>query len=74
MSKPFRSDKRKKELLRLKKQEEKRQRRFGAKQEDGLAEGETVDAEGIALEGEQSEEIISEGEPSEVAEKAEGEK
>jgi hypothetical protein len=26
---PFKSDKRKKELLRLKKQEEKRQRRFG---------------------------------------------
>lgn len=33
MSKPFRSDKRKKELQRLKKQEEKRQRRFGLKHE-----------------------------------------
>lgn len=32
MSKPFRSDKRKKELQRLQKQEEKRQRRFGKKQ------------------------------------------
>lgn len=33
MAKPFRSDKRKKELQRLKKQEEKRQRRFGIKPE-----------------------------------------
>ncbi|HVN95241.1 MAG TPA: hypothetical protein VMT62_02330 [Syntrophorhabdaceae bacterium] len=32
MSKPFRSDKRRKELLRLKKQEEKRLRRFGKKE------------------------------------------
>ncbi len=46
MSKPFRSDKRKKELQRLKKQEEKRLRRFGLKQEgDGVAEGETTEGE-----------------------------
>lgn len=51
MSKPFRSDKRKKELLRLKKQEEKRQRRFGIKQEgDGVVEGEAT--EGEVAEGE----------------------
>ena len=51
MSKPFRSDKRKKELLRLKKQEEKRQRRFGIKQEgDGAVEGEAP--EGEVTEGE----------------------
>ena len=51
MSKPFRSDKRKKELQRLKKQEEKRLRRFGLKQEDsGVAEGEAP--EGEVTEGE----------------------
>jgi hypothetical protein len=51
LSKPFRSDKRKKELLRLKKQEEKRQRRFGIKQEgDGSVEGEAP--EGEVTEGE----------------------
>ena len=39
MAKPFRSDKRKKELQRLKKQEEKRLRRFGLKPpEDGTEE------------------------------------
>jgi hypothetical protein len=45
LSKPFRSDKRKKELQRLKKQEEKRLRRFGLiKQEgDGVAEGEAIE-------------------------------
>lgn len=58
MSKPFRSDKRKKELLRLKKQEEKRQRRFGIKQEgDGVAEGEAT--EGEVTEGES--EVIETG-------------
>jgi hypothetical protein len=47
LSKPFRSDKRKKELQRLKKQEEKRLRRFGLiKQEgDGVAEGEVTEGE-----------------------------
>lgn len=44
MSKPFRSDKRRKEVLRLKKQEEKRQRRFGAKQPD---QDETAGVEGV---------------------------
>ena len=46
MSKPFRSDKRKKELQRLKKQEEKRLRRFGLKQEGNeVADGETPEGE-----------------------------
>jgi hypothetical protein len=46
LSKPFRSDKRKKELQRLKKQEEKRLRRFGLKQEgDTTIEGEVADGE-----------------------------
>jgi hypothetical protein len=46
LSKPFRSDKRKKELQRLKKQEEKRLRRFGLKQEgNGTAEGEATESE-----------------------------
>lgn len=78
MSKPFRSDKRKKELLRLKKQEEKRQRRFGAKQEDGAtegelfdAEGEPVDTEGAETDGDQTEGIKSESGPSETENKAE---
>jgi hypothetical protein len=47
LAKPFRSDKRKKELLRLKKQEEKRQRRFSGKQPEGDNE---INEEG-ALEG-----------------------
>ena len=47
MSKPFRSDKRRKEVLRLKKQEEKRQRRFGAKQPD---QDETAGVEGVGVE------------------------
>ena len=56
MSKPFRSDKRKKELQRLKKQEEKRLRRFGLKQEgDGTVEGETPEGEVIEGENEISE-------------------
>jgi hypothetical protein len=42
LSKPFRSDKRKKELQRLKKQEEKRLRRFGLKQEGAEAAGDEV--------------------------------
>jgi hypothetical protein len=50
LSKPFRSDKRKKELQRLKKQEEKRLRRFGLKQEGEAVEGEVL--EGEVLEGE----------------------
>jgi hypothetical protein len=50
LSKPFRSDKRKKELQRLKKQEEKRLRRFGLKQEGEAVEGEVL--EGEAVEGE----------------------
>lgn len=81
MSKPFRSDKRKKELLRLKKQEEKRQRRFNGKQEDGTIEGEVaemdgeaVETEGTALEGEQPEGIIAESGPSETEKKIEDEK
>jgi hypothetical protein len=56
VSKPFRSDKRKKELLRLKKQEEKRQRRFGLKQDS--AEGtevEGTEVEGTEVEGTDSE-------------------
>ena len=53
MSKPFRSDKRKKELQRLKKQEEKRLRRFGLKQEgDGVADGEATEGEMTEGEGE----------------------
>jgi hypothetical protein len=51
LSKPFRSDKRKKELQRLKKQEEKRQRRFGLKQEgDGVAEGDVTEGESEIIE------------------------
>ena len=51
MSKPFRSDKRRKELQRLKKQEEKRQRRFGLKQEsDGTAGAEGVEGENSIIE------------------------
>jgi hypothetical protein len=47
LSKPFRSDKRKKELQRLKKQEEKRLRRFGLVKQEGdtTVEGEAVDGE-----------------------------
>ena len=47
MSKPFRSDKRKKELQRLKKQEEKRLRRFGLLKPEGneTAEGEVLEGE-----------------------------
>jgi hypothetical protein len=49
LSKPFRSDKRKKELQRLKKQEEKRLRRFGLKPEgDGVVEGEVTEGEATA--------------------------
>jgi hypothetical protein len=74
LSKPFRSDKRKKELLRLKKQEEKRQRRFGLKQENGEAVGENVvEGEGGVLEsdetaadGDQPETAISKDSPSEA--------
>jgi hypothetical protein len=51
LSKPFRSDKRKKELQRLKKQEEKRQRRFGLKQEsDGVTGVEGAEGEGEIIE------------------------
>jgi hypothetical protein len=53
LSKPFRSDKRKKELQRLKKQEEKRLRRFGLKQEGNeVAEGEAPEGEVMEGEGE----------------------
>jgi hypothetical protein len=53
LSKPFRSDKRKKELQRLKKQEEKRLRRFGLKQEEnGVAEGEAAEGESEVMETE----------------------
>lgn len=49
MSKPFRSDKRKKELQRLQKQEEKRQRRFGKKQEqDETSKVEPIEAAFVA--------------------------
>jgi hypothetical protein len=49
LSKPFRSDKRKKELQRLKKQEEKRLRRFGLIKQEGdpTAEGEVIEGETI---------------------------
>jgi hypothetical protein len=45
LSKPFRSDKRKKELQRLKKQEEKRLRRFGLIKQEGdpTVEGEVIE-------------------------------
>jgi hypothetical protein len=49
LSKPFRSDKRKKELQRLKKQEEKRLRRFGLIKQEGdpTVEGEVIKGEAI---------------------------
>jgi high-affinity K+ transport system ATPase subunit B len=52
LSKPFRSDKRKKELQRLKKQEEKRLRRFGLIKEEGngVAEGEATEGESEVME------------------------
>jgi hypothetical protein len=63
LSKPFRSDKRKKELQRLKKQEEKRLRRFGLKQEgSGVTEGEAPESE--VMEGE-NEVMESAGDASE---------
>ncbi len=56
MSRPFRSDKRKKELQRLKKQEEKRQRRFGLKQEkDGTSVVESMEDENKVTEPEDNE-------------------
>ena len=67
--------------MRLKKQEEKRQRRFGAKQEDGTtegkgvdAEGQLVDAEGAELESEQPEGATSESGPPEIESKVAEEK
>lgn len=51
MAKPFRSDKRKKELQRLKKQEEKRLRRFGHKPPEDATEDAT---EEISTENEES--------------------
>jgi hypothetical protein len=79
LSKPFRSDKRKKELQRLKKQEEKRLRRFGLKQEgDGTVEGEAPEGEVIegetgndGLEGDHSGNISSEDGQSETKNKEE---
>jgi hypothetical protein len=68
LSKPFRSDKRKKELQRLKKQEEKRLRRFGLKQEgNGVAEGETTEGESEVMEtgSDVPESVPSEDTPSE---------
>jgi len=52
LSKPFRSDKRKKELQRLKKQEEKRLRRFGLIKEEGngVAEGGAAEGESEVME------------------------
>lgn len=56
MSKPFRSDKRKKELQRLKKQEEKRQRRFGLKHEkDETSSVESMEDENKVTEPEENE-------------------
>ena len=50
----FKSDKRRKELLRLQKQEEKRQRRFGAKAEGeidtGVEDGVDLNTEGSGKE------------------------
>jgi hypothetical protein len=75
LSKPFRSDKRKKELLRLKKQEEKRQRRFGLiKPEnsddtgESVIEGEDGAPEGsdTATESDQPEVVTPETGPSEA--------
>ncbi len=51
---PYQSEKRRKELARLKKQEEKRQRRFNKKHGTETAEGgtdETSTAEGLGIEG-----------------------
>jgi hypothetical protein len=49
---PYQSEKRRKELARLKKQEEKRQRRFNKKNETGLPEGaEGTNPDGTPLEG-----------------------
>ena len=45
---PYQSEKRRKEIARLKKQEEKRQRRFNKKHEGETPEGQV---EGVALEG-----------------------
>lgn len=45
---PYQSEKRRKEIARLKKQEEKRQRRFNKKHEGETPEGQT---EGTAVEG-----------------------
>jgi len=63
LSKPFRSDKRKKELQRLKKQEEKRLRRFGLIKEEGngVAEGEVAEGESEVMEtgSDVSESVIS---------------
>ena len=70
MSKPFRSDKRKKELQRLKKQEEKRLRRFGLIKEEGngVAEGETAEGESQVMEAgsDVSENVTSEDVSSET--------
>ncbi len=73
MSKPFRSDKRRKELLRLKKQEEKRLRRFGLKKdkdetgEEGLPESEAQETQTDEAETEVDEAGVtaSENSPSE---------
>jgi hypothetical protein len=60
----FRSDKRRKELLRLQKQEEKRQRRFSGKPE----ERDPGDPEAIESEASESEVSESEAIESEVSE------
>ena len=59
MAKPFRSDKRRKEVLRLKKQEEKRQRRFGKlepeQQEENQDTQQDTQVEGTSEEAEAGE-------------------
>jgi hypothetical protein len=48
---PYQSEKRRKELARLKKQEEKRQRRFNKKQAGDNPEGTPVDGETLGPDG-----------------------
>ena len=55
----FKSEKRKKELNRLKKQEEKRQKRLH-KSEPGMQSGENIDAESNEVAGSGNEEKASE--------------
>jgi hypothetical protein len=67
--KPFRSDKRKKEVARLKKQEEKRQRRFGAKAGEGEEETEEMGAQEESEETSAQEEVVETQAVTETAKK-----